>query len=340
MGNVTEKEVSAVAEVAAIKPLNLLQRINNVRKAIDYIQKDKVVSAGAGGNYKAVTHDMVTAMTREHMVTHGIVCLPSLVTSRMCDAELDKDGKPKSQRRYEATYDFKFMNEDDPLDFQIIRIEAHAMDNADKAPGKALSYAKKYAVLKLFEIETGENEESRTYEYDPVGLMEHMAEATTYDEARDRYAVAKSEAMRNDDKDGFQKMKAVMESLRNKFQQAGETVAEAQQPTGSGFNPQGKSKKQTAEAKADQPAEAKPEQPAAPEQQPEAKQSAPEQQPAAPEKKPEAPASQAEDSGERISIGQAVFLRKKITAAGKDEAALCAQFGVAGGKLEGATPAQ
>jgi hypothetical protein len=35
------------------------------------------------------------------------------------------------------------------------------MDNADKAPGKAISYAKKYAVLKLFEIETGEDEESR-----------------------------------------------------------------------------------------------------------------------------------------------------------------------------------
>ena len=35
------------------------------------------------------------------------------------------------------------------------------MDNADKAPGKAISYAKKYAVLKLFEIETGDDEESR-----------------------------------------------------------------------------------------------------------------------------------------------------------------------------------
>lgn len=38
------------------------------------------------------------------------------------------------------------------------------MDNADKAPGKALSYAKKYAMLKLFEIETGENDESRYYD--------------------------------------------------------------------------------------------------------------------------------------------------------------------------------
>jgi hypothetical protein len=72
------------------------------------------------------------------------------------------------QFRYEATYDFHFVSIDNPEDRISIRIQAHAMDNADKAPGKALSYAKKYAVLKLFEIETGEDEESRAYEPDAM----------------------------------------------------------------------------------------------------------------------------------------------------------------------------
>ena len=35
---------------------NIYQRINEVRKAIGYVQKDKAVSTG-GGSYKAVTHD-------------------------------------------------------------------------------------------------------------------------------------------------------------------------------------------------------------------------------------------------------------------------------------------
>lgn len=141
--------------------LNLLQRINEVRKAIDYIQKDKSVSTG-GGSYKAVTHDTVTAMVREHMVTNGIVCWPNLVDSQSVPKE-----EGSKQFRYEATYDFQFCNVDDRADCLTIRIQAHAMDNADKAPGKALSYAKKYAVLKLFEIETGEDEESR---HNPEGL--------------------------------------------------------------------------------------------------------------------------------------------------------------------------
>lgn len=151
--------------------MKLLQRINEVRKAIAYIQKDKAVSTG-GGSYKAVTHDAVTAMVREHMVEHGIVSWPYLVESVSNQKE---DGA--KQFRYEATYDFTFCNIEDPKDFLTIRIQAHAMDNADKAPGKALSYAKKYALLKLFELETGEDEESR---YNPEGLddealAEHLA---------------------------------------------------------------------------------------------------------------------------------------------------------------------
>ena len=146
--------------------LNLLQRINEVRKAIDYIQKDKSVSTG-GGSYRAVTHDTVTALVREHMVTHGIVCWPNLVKSTMVQPFQIEGEKANKQWRYEATYDFTFANTEDINDCLVIRMEGHAMDNADKAPGKAISYAKKYAVLKLFEIETGESEESR---YNPDGL--------------------------------------------------------------------------------------------------------------------------------------------------------------------------
>jgi hypothetical protein len=142
--------------------MNLFQRINEVRKLVVYIQKDKSVSAGASGSYKAVTHDMVTAITRDHMVSQGIICYPSLVDSEFHLPLIGTDGQTAKQRLYEATYDFHFVNADDPKDEIIIRIQAHAMDNADKAPGKALSYAKKYAILKLFEIETGEDEESRT----------------------------------------------------------------------------------------------------------------------------------------------------------------------------------
>lgn len=146
--------------------MNLLQRINEVRKSIAYIQKDKSVDTGRG-SYRAVTHDTVTAMVRPAMIEHGIVCFPSLVES----FSMPKENPEAKQFRYEATYDFTFCNIEDEKDRIVIRIESHAMDNADKAPGKALSYAKKYAMLKLFEIETGEDDESR---FNPEGLSDDV----------------------------------------------------------------------------------------------------------------------------------------------------------------------
>jgi hypothetical protein len=175
--------------------MNLFQRINEVRKAIDYIRKDKSVSTG-GGSYKAVTHDMVTAMVRDHMVKHGIVSYPVLVDSQSMPFEVDKEMNRAKQFRYEATYDFHFVNADDPKDELIVRIQAHAMDNADKAPGKALSYAKKYAVLKVFEIETGEDEESRaaTNEFPLDEYLAEIAAAPDMETLKKSYAKAFSAA--------------------------------------------------------------------------------------------------------------------------------------------------
>ncbi|MDE3023200.1 MAG: hypothetical protein KGI54_15350, partial [Pseudomonadota bacterium] len=82
--------------------MNLLQRINEVRKAIAYIQKDKEVSTGQGRGYKAVTHDTVTAMVREHMVEHGVVMWPFLVDSQSMPYEVNADMVRAKQFRYEA----------------------------------------------------------------------------------------------------------------------------------------------------------------------------------------------------------------------------------------------
>lgn len=148
-----------------IQKMNIYQRVNSVRKAIGYVQKDKSVSTGKG-SYKAVTHDMVTAMVRQPMIEAGIVCVPSVVSAETIQPPPKADGTEK-QLRYEATYDFLFVNADNPEDKITIRIQSHANDSGDKAPGKAISYAKKYAILKLFEIETGEDDESRVKDQTP-----------------------------------------------------------------------------------------------------------------------------------------------------------------------------
>ena len=62
---------------------------------------------------------------------------------------------------YSGTYEIHFVNIDNGEDRVISTIHSHANDNGDKAPGKAASYATKTAMLKVFSLETGENDESR-----------------------------------------------------------------------------------------------------------------------------------------------------------------------------------
>ena len=199
--------------------LNLFQRINEVRKSIDYIQKDKSVSAGAGGSYKAVTHDQVTAMVRDHMVKHGIVSYPVLVESVSLPKEVNANMEVAKQFRYEATYDIVFVNCDDPKDTFTVRIQAHAMDNADKACGKALSYAKKYAILKLFEIETGEDEESRYQDnsFDLEFYTLSLTNCTNLDELKNAYIEANKEATRCKDAGALKALTKLKDELKAKL---------------------------------------------------------------------------------------------------------------------------
>lgn len=135
--------------------MNIYQRVNEVRKQVAYIKKDAKVL-----NYKAVTHDAVIATIRPSLIENGIITVPTLVDESMAPTGTKtKSGTPIM--RYEAKFCISFVNMDEPQDRIEMSVPAHANDEGDKAPGKALSYAVKMAELKLFNIETGESDESR-----------------------------------------------------------------------------------------------------------------------------------------------------------------------------------
>ena len=138
-------------------PLNIYQKLNKVREAVSYVQKDKKVD---GANYMAVTHDAVTALVRPELVAQGIIVFPTLVVGKVVETGTST-AKGVPFIRYEGTYDIAFVNADSPEDRVTLRLESHAVDQGDKAPGKAISYAVKYALLKLLSLETGEDDEGR-----------------------------------------------------------------------------------------------------------------------------------------------------------------------------------
>jgi hypothetical protein len=121
--------------------LNLHQRMAKVQAEITYIQKEKK----AGMNYTIVSHDAVTAKVRPAMVAHGILYYPVFL-------DVKQEGN-----RTQAIMSIRFANVDDPSDFIDVATFGHGIDTQDKGPGKAMSYAVKYALLKALGLETGDD---------------------------------------------------------------------------------------------------------------------------------------------------------------------------------------
>lgn len=121
--------------------INIYQRVNAVMEKVSYIQKEKK----AGMQYSIVSHDSVTALLRPHLVEAGIVYYP-------CEITDTQDGNKTM-----VNMKVRFVNMDDPTDFLETVSIGHGIDSQDKGPGKAVSYAMKYALLKTFGLETGDD---------------------------------------------------------------------------------------------------------------------------------------------------------------------------------------
>lgn len=192
---------------------NIYQRINAVQRAIGYIQKDRSVSTG-GGSYKAVSHDAVIAMLRPHLIERGIV----VSTSLGLDSEFDLPIEGSKQRLFRAKFVVSFINIDDPQDRLMVTIPSHALDSGDKAPGKSISYATKYALLKTFALETGEDEESRyqTGDYDFSAALD-LAESSDREGAREAITEARAMALKLKDPAAAKAIAEVQKRLAAKF---------------------------------------------------------------------------------------------------------------------------
>lgn len=121
--------------------LNIYQRLAAVMNEVDYVQKEKK----QGMRYSIVTHDAVTAKVRPVLLKNGIVYHPININHQQIG------------NRTEVGLVVRFVNVDQPEDFFDVPSLGYGIDEQDKGPGKAISYAVKYALLKTLGMETGDD---------------------------------------------------------------------------------------------------------------------------------------------------------------------------------------
>jgi ERF superfamily len=129
---------------------NIHQRLHAVMEQVKYVQKD---DKKVNGQYRFVTHDAVSALIRPELVKQGILLIVS-VKSHIQEGN-----------RTEVNLELTFCNIDSPDDKITLSAFGYGIDTQDKGPGKAISYAVKYALLKMFCLETGDDPEKDHIEY-------------------------------------------------------------------------------------------------------------------------------------------------------------------------------
>lgn len=140
---------------------NIYQRLAEVMKTVGYVQKEE---KKVNGQYTFVSHDAVTAKLRPALIDNGIMPIVTVKASA-------QDGN-----RTEVTILVKFVNIDKPEEVVEVESFGYGIDPQDKGPGKAVSYAFKYALLKTFCLETGDDPERDNIPHQPPALSDNELE--------------------------------------------------------------------------------------------------------------------------------------------------------------------
>lgn len=136
---------------------NIFQRMSKVTQEITAVAKN--LSVGTGKNqYKAVGEADILAAVKPAEAKHGVYSYPysrEIVESGTMEKETQYGKSVQVFMRIKVVY--RFLCIDDPASYIDVESYGDGVDSQDKAPGKAMTYADKYALMKAYKIITGDD---------------------------------------------------------------------------------------------------------------------------------------------------------------------------------------
>lgn len=140
-----------------IKSMNLWEKISQVSGEIEYLQKDDKVGFGSN-QYKAISIEKVMSAVADKMNKYGIVIYPVEQEYVRKDEEVTKkDGTVGINRISDVNVKYEIVNIHEPNQKIITVSSGTGVDTQDKGIGKAMTYAYKNMIIKLFAIATGDD---------------------------------------------------------------------------------------------------------------------------------------------------------------------------------------
>lgn len=191
---------------------NIYQRMLMIQTELGVVFKSQVVD----GDYSAVKEGDVLNAVKPLESKYGVYSYPikrNLINLQVGD---------NVAMRVETTY--RFVNIDDKDDYLEIISYGDGVDTYDKAPGKAMTYSDKYALMKAYKITTGDDPDQNA---SPNGDDSEPADPKNSNATADQEAQLKS--MLSEERFGNMLKTYKVNSVREmSFAQAAEVIEKIQ----------------------------------------------------------------------------------------------------------------
>ena len=156
-----KKDTESNIKLEEIKQMNLYEKLLNITNDIKSVAKNLEVGIGKN-SYKAVGEADVLKTVKELEYKYRVYSFPQerrLIDKAILETEKEYQGTitRSNQLFMRIEVEYVFVNIDNPEESIKVITYGDGVDSNDKAPGKAMTYADKYALLKAYKIVTGED---------------------------------------------------------------------------------------------------------------------------------------------------------------------------------------
>ncbi len=152
--------------------MNIYEKLSKITSEISNVAKNLNVGIGSS-SYKAVGEADVLKPVKELEAKYGIYSYPS--ARRIVDKGTVTNAKGNVSLFMRIETEYTFVNIEKPEEQITIVTYGDGVDSQDKAPGKAMTYGDKYALLKAYKIITGDDPDQKgsptdnTFEFESIG---------------------------------------------------------------------------------------------------------------------------------------------------------------------------
>ena len=145
-----------------IKKLNIYEKLSKITTEMGVVEKGLKVQVNKTASYNAVSErdilDTIKPLEEKYRV-YSYPIKREVIDRDTLTKESEYNGSITKTNtlfmRLETTY--RFVNLDKIDEFVDIITYGDGLDTGDKAPGKAMTYADKYALMKAYKISTGDD---------------------------------------------------------------------------------------------------------------------------------------------------------------------------------------